>query len=219
MRGWLGSIVVAALSVAPTAHAAGIYSCVDAKGRRLTSDRPIPECIDREQTELSPSGRVVRKIGPSLTADERAAEEDKAKRALEERTRLAEEKRRDRALLARYPDRATHDKERSAALASVDEVIRTANKRTEELKSDRKKIDAELEFYKGDAAKVPPQVKRRIEENEQLVAAQKRFIANKEDEKKRIGARYDEELGRLKPLWAQHAAAVTPIRSSSSAAR
>ena len=27
----------------------GIYTCTDAKGRKLTSDRLIPECVDREQ--------------------------------------------------------------------------------------------------------------------------------------------------------------------------
>ena len=39
---------------------AGIYTCVDAKGRRLTSDRPIVECLDREQKELTPNGNVKR---------------------------------------------------------------------------------------------------------------------------------------------------------------
>ena len=26
----------------------GIYTCVDRNGRRLTADRPVPECLDRE---------------------------------------------------------------------------------------------------------------------------------------------------------------------------
>src|SRR3989344_1799514 len=51
----------------------GIYTCVDRNGRRLTADRPIPECLDREQRELSPSGITRRQIGPSLTDVERAA--------------------------------------------------------------------------------------------------------------------------------------------------
>ena len=28
---------------------AAIYTCVDAQGRRITSDRPIAACMDREQ--------------------------------------------------------------------------------------------------------------------------------------------------------------------------
>lgn len=189
------------LAACMPSQAEGIYTCVDAKGRRLTSDRPIIDCIDREQTEISPSGQVLRRIGPSLTAAERAAEEEKARRAAEERNRLAEEKRRDRALLARYPDRAAHDRERQQALEAIDEVIKTANQRIHDLADERRKLETELEFYKGDIAKAPALLKRKFDENEQSVAAQKRFIANQEEEKKRLNARFDEELARLKPLW------------------
>ncbi len=218
MRGSLGFVIAAAAwaALAAGAHAEGIYTCVDAKGHRLTSDRPIIDCIDREQTELSSSGQVVRKIGPSLTAQERAVQEDKAKQAAEERSRQVEQKKRDRALLARYPDKTTHDRERNQALAAVDEVIHTATKRTEELRTERKKLNAELEFYKGDAAKAPPQLRRKLDENDQEVAAQQRFIANQDDEKKRINARYDDELVRLRSLWAQR---VTPASTSAAATR
>lgn len=220
MRGWLGCIIAAGLATAvmPWAQAEGIYTCVDAKGRRLTSDRPIIDCIDREQTEITPNGQVVRKIGPSLTADERAAEEEKVRRAAEERNRQLDEKKRDRVLLARYPDRAAHDKERNQALASVDEVIKTANKRTDDLHKERKRLDTELEFYKGDITKAPAQLKRRIDENEQQLAAQKRFIANQEEEKKRVNSRYDQELVRLKALWTDRTVPAA-TRASSSAAR
>jgi hypothetical protein len=217
VRGWLGRFIAAGLVAAswPPAGAAGIYACVDAKGRRITSDRPILDCLDREQTELGPTGQVIRKIGPSLTAAERAAEEEKARRALEERNRQLEEKRRDRALLTRYPDKATHDRERSKALATVDDIINTANRRTSELQWQRKKLDNDLEFYDRDMKKVPATLKRQIDENDQLQAAQKRFIANQEDEKKRINSRFDEELTRLKGLWAQHASAVAPTPAAS----
>ncbi len=186
--------------------AQGIYSCIDAKGRRLTSDRPILECIDREQSELNPSGTVRRKIGPSLTADERAAEEEKNRKAAEERSRLAEEKRRNHALLTRYPHPASHDKERQAAIATVDEMIASANRRSGELVTQRKALDAEAEFYQADPSRTPPRLKRLLEENEQQQAAQRRFVADQQAEKLRIHARFDEELARLKQLWALQAA-------------
>jgi hypothetical protein len=216
VRGWLGCVIAAGLWSALSAlsndvRAEGIYTCIDAKGHRLTSDRPIIDCIDREQTELSPTGQVVRRIGPSLTAAERAAQDEKARRAAEERSREVEEKRRDRVLLARYPDKLTHDKERNQALAAVDDVIRSALKRIDELHADRKKLDTELEFYSKDPAKVPLQLKHRLADNEQELAAQQRFVANQDDEKKRINAKYDKELVRLRSIWA--------TRSSSSAAR
>lgn len=192
-------------------HAAGegIFTCVDAKGRRLTADRPIAECIDREQRELNPSGTLRRKIGPTLTAEERAVEEDKARRAAEERSRAAEEKRRERALLTRYPDRATHDKERAAASAQVDALIATATQQIGELTAERKRLQTELEFFKGDLSKASPKLKREVEENERQLQTEQRFLANREAEKKRITERYDEELGKLKGLWALKAGATT----------
>jgi len=181
----------------------GIFTCVDAKGRRLTADRPIAECTDREQTELGPTGLVKRKIAPQLTAVERAAAEEKARKALEERNRLADEKKRDRALLTRYPDRAAHDKERAASMALADEIMAAVNRRQIDLAAERKRLDAELEFFKNDPSKVPAKLKRQIEENANNVQAQKRFISGHEEEKRRISARYDEELAKLKQLWPQ----------------
>ena len=69
----------------------GIYTCVDRNGRRLTADRPIPECLDREQRELSPSGITRRQIGPSLTELERAAQDAQNRKDAEERARVVEE--------------------------------------------------------------------------------------------------------------------------------
>ena len=181
----------------------GIFTCVDAKGRRLTADRPIAECTDREQTELGPTGLVKRKIAPQLTAVERAAAEEKARKALEERNRLAEEKKRDRALLTRYPDRAAHDKERAASMSLADEIMAAANRRQIDLAAERQRLDAELEFFKNDPSKVPAKLKRQIEVNANNVQAQKRFILGHEEEKRRLSARYDEELAKLKQLWPQ----------------
>lgn len=208
-----GSLLLAGLF--GQACADDIYTCVDAQGRRVTADRPITECIDREQKQLNPSGTVKRRIGPSLTAKERAAEEEQARQAVEERSRLEEEKKRDRALLARYPDRGAHDKERLAAIALIDDAIAAASKSIDELVAARKRLDVELEFYEKDPSKVPAKLKRQIDENEQHIAAQRRFIANQDNEKKRINTQFDEELAKLRQLWVRRAA---PVSASPSAA-
>jgi hypothetical protein len=191
------------------AGAEGIYTCIDAQGRRLTADRPIAACIDREQKVLSESGIVKRRIGPSLTAQELAAEEERARKEAEERNRVADEKRRNRALITRYPNRAAHDKERLAAIVLADEAIAAARKGTDELTAARKRLDAELEFYANDVSRVPPKLKRQIQENEQHMEAQQRFVANQETEKKRINGQFDEELARLQSLWGKSAAPAT----------
>lgn len=184
------------------AAAQDIYSCVDARGRTLTADRPIAECTDRAQRALSPSGMVKRQIGPSLTAHEQSAQDEKDRRAAELRAREAEERRRDKALLLRYPTPEVHDRERAAALLQIDEVIKASNKRRSELADQRKTMGGELEFYVKDPSKAPGSLKRRLEENAGDVAIQQRFIADQEQEKKRVNQRFDEELAKLRLLWA-----------------
>ncbi len=179
----------------------GVYTCVDAKGRKLTSDRPIIDCIDREQKVLNPSGTVKTRVGPSLTAQEQAELEKKEKRELEEKNRLAEEKRRDRALMTRYPNKGVHDAERNDALDQIRVVIRAASNRLDELNRQRKALDDELEFYKNDPSRAPAYMRRQLEENTQSQSVQRRFISEQEQEIRRVNARFDDELARLRQLW------------------
>jgi chromosome segregation ATPase len=186
--------------------AQGIYTCTTSNGRKITSDRPIAECLGQDQKELNPSGTVKRVVKPVMTAEEQRTADAKAKDEAEERARQDEERRKNRALLARYPNKAAHDGERAQALAQVDEVIKAAQKRIGELADQRKAINAELEFYKKDPKKIPASLNRQIEDNDRSVEVQKRFIGDQDDEKKRANSRFDEELGRLRKLWAQVAA-------------
>jgi hypothetical protein len=194
-----------AMSMAAPAAWAQIFTCTDATGRKITSDRPITECLSKEQKELNPSGTVKRVVKPVMTAEEQRVADQKSKEEAEEKARQEEERRKNRALLSRYPNKAAHDKERATALAQVDEVIQAAQKRIGELADQRKKIGEELEFYKKDPSKTPASLKRQIEDNEKSVAVQKRFIGDQDDEKKRANLRFDEELDRLRKLWAQAA--------------
>ena len=179
----------------------GVYTCIDAKGRKLTADRPIPECTDREQKVLNPSGTVRAKVGPTLTAQEKAEQEQKEKREREELGRAAEEKRRARALLTRYPNKAVHDQERAEALTQIGVVIHAAKTRVTELARQRVSIDEEMEFYKKDPIKAPAYVRRQLEENNQSQAVQKRFIDEQEAEVRRVNNRFDDELVQLRQLW------------------
>lgn len=200
--GWgvvlLGMVNVLAQTAPPIN---GIYTCTDANGRKLRSDRPIPACLDREQMVLNPSGTVRAKVGPALSALQRDELEARKKEDAAEQARVQEDKRRDRAMLARYPSREAHDKERADAVARVDVVVREAEKRIVALQGERKKNDRELEFYQGDAAQAPAALRRQIDYVTHGLQAQRRFIQAQENDRQRLNARFDEELVRLKELW------------------
>lgn len=179
--------------------ASGIYTCVDAAGRRHTSDRPIPECLDREQSLRNGDGSVRRTVPPSYSAEERAAQEERRRRA-----EAAEEARKDRArhdrnLLARYPDVEAHQRAREAALESLRLSAQNTGKRLAELEREKKSLANEAEFYAG--REMPRVLKNRIEANRATMEAQRAATNANEAEKQRINARYDEELAHLRQLW------------------
>jgi hypothetical protein len=180
-----------------------IYACVDVKGRRITSDRPIPECLDREQRELSATTGVTRRVLPaSPTAEEREAQEAKAQQEAAQRAKANEERRRDRALLSRYPNPAKHHEERAQQLAQIDTVIASIQLRNQDLVKQRAELMLEMEFYQSNPSQAPASLKRRLDDNRQQQDGQKRLEAAQAQEKQRINARFDEEMTRLRQLWA-----------------
>lgn len=197
--------------LAGSASAQGIYTCVDAKGRKITADRPILDCIDRDQQELSRHGTVIRKVSPTLTAKERAVQDEKDKLVAVENARQQDEKRRERALLLRYPNRKAHDRERDIALAVVDDIMASSQKRTQALEQERAAINLEMEFYLKDPGKAPFALRGRLESNISNQQVQQQFVISQGVEKIRLNRRFDEELVTLQQLWARNGA---PLASS-----
>jgi hypothetical protein len=176
-----------------------VYSCVAANGRRLTSDRPIPECNDREQRVLGRDGTVLAIVQPSMTAEERAAKEATEQRVAAERAAQAELARMDRNLQRRYPNEAAHSKARAAALGDVQAAIERSKKRLAVLAEERKPLEVESEFYT--ARTLPLALKRQIDANDAARQAVLDSQANNQTELERVTANYDKELERLRKLW------------------
>lgn len=178
----------------------GIYTCTDDKGRRLTSDRPIPDCSAREQRVLNRDGSLRTVRPPVLTADERAEREAVERRVALAKAAQADAVRRDRNLIARYPNEAAHRRSREEAQNTVRAAIKATELRVAELSTERAPILAEAEFYKGKA--LPLKLRQQLDANDAAVEAQRSSAQNQAAELVRINRLYDAELERLKRLWA-----------------
>jgi hypothetical protein len=199
-----GAGLLASGAHAQKAHSGrGIYTCTDPAGRRLTSDRPIAECMTREQRLLNSDGSLRAIIPPALTADERAAQEARERRLAEERLAQQDAIRRDRNLMQRYPTQAAHDKARASALEDIQTAMRITERRLEALAAERKPLMVEAEFYAGKP--LPNKLKQQFNANDAATAAQRALVQTQQAELIRINALYDAELARLRRLWAGQA--------------
>lgn len=186
-------------SAAP-ASAAGIYTCIDDQGRKITADRPIPSCTAKEQRVLNKDGSLKAVYPPILTVEERAEKEAHERKMAELRAAQADAVRRDRNLLARYPNDAAHRKAREAALDNVRVAMKTTEMRLHDLAAERQPLLSEAEFYKGKP--LPPKLRGQLDANDASTAAQREAALTQEAELDRVNRLYDAELARLRLLWA-----------------
>jgi hypothetical protein len=179
--------------------ASGIFTCMDDRGRRLTSDRPIAECTGKEQRVLNRDGSQRSVLPPTLTAEERAAREGRELDAAQARAEQADAVRRDRNLVARFPTEAAHTKSREGALDTVRVATKATELRLRDLAAERKPLTDEAEFYAGKP--LPAKLKTAMDANDAALEAQRSAVANQQSELARINSIYDAELDRLRKLW------------------
>jgi len=202
MRILLQGMVMALITVGVMgeAFAAGIYTCVDGQGRHITSDRPIANCLDRDQRELNKDGSQRRVVPARMSPSEQLAAQKIAQAQEAERQRQLAAVRRDRLLLLRYPNLAAHDAERTVALDDVRQAMARTEQRVSDLRTEAKKLRAESQFYQG--RPLPQKLKTQLDVNDALQGAQAEIIMGHLAEMKRLNANFDAEREYLKKLWA-----------------
>ena len=204
----------------PKAPSSGIYTCVDDKGRRITSDRPIPECLAREQRQLNRDGSLQRTVPPTPTAEERAEQEQRERRAAEALALQADAMRQDRTLLQRYKTPEEHRRARVASLDALRSAMAATDQRLADLTQERRQLLQEAEFYRGRT--LPTKLQQSIEAVDTAMAAQRAATLHQRTELDRINRLYDVELERLRQLWAGAAPGsmgpIAPVRAAPGAA-
>jgi len=189
------AIVLAfALVTTPSAAApaeSGIRVCKDENGKPVAADRTDPRCFKAP-----------------LTPDEQAALDEKKRRADEIFRDCKIEQRDLQTLLSRYPNKEKHDEARRAAMAQLEGSMSISNSRMEHLLKERKRLSDEAEFYpKGN---LPVKLRRDIDTNDALIAAQAQAIESQKLEAAQKNAFYDGQLVKLKKLWVARPEAVLP---------
>jgi hypothetical protein len=193
---WREVVSVVSLLVATNAAHGQIYSCRDASGKMITSDRPIPECNDRTVRELNKDGSVKREIQPQMTAEQRRkAEAEEAKAKADELARL-EQVRKDKAMLATYAKESDLELARARALKASEDVIKSVQTRIASIAKAQKDQAGEAEFYKGKP--LPASLKQRMDESAASLKRENALIEQQKDEAAKINARFDEELKRYR---------------------
>jgi len=168
-----------------------ILSCKDAHGNTIISDPSDPRCI-----------------AAPLTPDEQAAVDERKRREEEAYRKCKIEQRDLQTLLSRYPDKERHEGARRTAMAQLEISMSVSKARMAQLLKERKRLLDEAEFYPN--GNLPAKLRRDIDTNEALIAAQAQAIESQKEDAALKNAFYDDQLVKLKKLWLARPEAVLP---------
>ena len=198
----LCGLAIPLAALAAETQAGRIFQCTLPDGRRLTSDKPIAECMSsgKSQRELNKDGSQKGVLEAPPTEDEKADRDRVARQREAERTAYFVAVRRDRDMLKRYPDEAAHAKARERALDDVAAAVRSSEARIKLLLKERKPLLEDAEFYVGKP--LPSRLKLQLDANDAALEAQRSLVQNQQAEIVRVNKLFDDDLARLKKLWA-----------------
>lgn len=191
---------VLAQNKADSAISNGYYSCRDANGRLLTSDRPIMECMNREQKVHSNDGTVRRVIEAPLTPEQRRQREEEKQRQEAEQERAEQARRRDQILLSSYSSVAAIEQAQARAQVEPQSGIAKSQARLAQLAKERNGLNADAEFYKGRT--LPGDLERKFHDNDRARKYEEDLIARRNEEIRQINDRFDADKKRFIELTA-----------------
>lgn len=188
---------------AESAISNGYYSCRDANGRLLTSDRPIMECMNREQKVHGSDGTVRRVIEAPLTPEQKRQREQEKQRQEEEQERAEQAHRRDQILLSSYSSVAGIEQAQARAQVEPQSGIAKSQARLAQLTKERNALNAEAEFYKGRA--LPGDLERKFHDNDRARKYEEDLVARRNEEIRQINDRFNADKKRFVELTAPNA--------------
>lgn len=194
----LASIALILLS-ANVAQAGNMLCCTDpATGRRTCGDSLPEQCRGKPYKVLDSFGNVIKEVGPPMTAEQKAQIAAEAQRKKEEEAAKQEQRRKDQALLATYSSVQDIEQARNRSMGDVQETIKQTEAKIAGLQKQRKKYEAELEFYKNKP--VPPDLAKNLRDIDSDIKAQTGLIEAKKADLDKVRAKYDEDRRRYTEL-------------------
>lgn len=202
LRTLAGISALAAALGASAVQAGKLYKWTDEKGVVHYSETLPADAKDRSNTEIDKRGRELRKNDAALSpAQIKAIEDDKDRRKAEEK-QLAEQKRRDNALLNTYTTEAEIDGARDRALAGATQSLQAIEAR---LKTTRGKIEGlrkQAADWKAKGKPVPEPLKEEIASAEREDTKIGADLKNKQAELENLRQKYEYDKNRFRELVA-----------------
>jgi hypothetical protein len=179
--------------------AANMYKWVDDKGTTHYSETIPPEYANKDRTELSKSGRVIKKE-VVLTPEQRSAQDATDTNKRNEDGTALEQKRRDKALSDTYSSVEEIDLARNRTLQQVQTHISSVSSQIKIATDNLLALNKEAAAFTSAGKTAPASLKEDILDSQTRLAKLQQELVKTQTEKTAVEARYDADKARYKEL-------------------
>jgi hypothetical protein len=176
--------------------AARTFCCTDKTGHRICGDTLPEQCDDRAYKEFGDKG--IRNVEAPLTAEQKAQREAEAARKKEQERLVADQRRKDRALLNTYSSEKDIDVLRDRAVADLEGAGKATQDKYDAAIKRKGQLEKELEFYAKKP--VPANLKAQIRDNDIEIEAQKKALADRQKDVEATRQRFEDDRKRYREL-------------------
>lgn len=187
----------------PGLQAAKIKCWTNSEGVRECGNIVPPEYAQQGHDEISERGLTIKTRERAKTPEEIEAERQEQERLEAQRKLDEEQARRDRILLATYATEFDMRLAHKGKVASIDSRIAHAEHLVKKLKEKLVELIQEAANQERSGKEVSDDTLTRIEDVKHQISEQNNFIKEREQEKKLINARFEDELAHFRRLKAR----------------
>ncbi|MDR3158728.1 MAG: hypothetical protein LBU11_06890 [Zoogloeaceae bacterium] len=163
-----------------------------------------PRCNGRLLKVYNQHGFLIRTVTPRMSEEEKRLAAEKASQKQEERNRVRDQARKDRALLQTYDSVEDLDRIRERSEADVRVAIKNAQSLIDAAKKRKRALEDEVAA--SDSGKTTPEVASQIRNEETTIKAQSALLDVKKNELAKIRAKFAEDRNRYILLTTQEEA-------------
>ena len=191
----IASLFAAELVAAAEQKVPVLYRYRDNRGVISIDDHVPPEFIKNGYQTITRDGRVIDEVGPQLSG----SDAEKARAAAAEAKRVQEW---DESLLRRYSTTGDIEAARERALREFDIRISILNSNLQSVKGQIEREQARAADIERRGQSVPAELAKTIEDLRGEVAVTEEMVAQREQERAEVHARYQRDIERFESLKA-----------------
>jgi len=177
-----------------------IYKWVDETGEIQYGDRVPPRYATTERSVINDQGRTVKVYAAPKSPEEKAEAQALVKQQAEEKKIAEQQAMRDHSLFSTYSSEEDMLLARDSKVSSVETLIQLTKSRLDSMQKRLNELTSEAAEFERSGKKLPGGLVNQMKIIREQILQNEAFVKAKENEKKQIASKFDEDIKRYREL-------------------